>query len=169
MMCVSRRFPPPPHPRRPLRRPQAGMTLMIVLIFLIILTLFVVTGINTGIVNLRIANNTQASIESQAAAQHAVEAAVGTLATFTSPATTATTSYVDINLDGTNDYTLVRQPPVCLSSAAADGFGYENVTLAPQDTVWLIVVTASDSRTGVSTTIRQGVKVRLENTAVCVN
>jgi len=56
----------------PLQR-QRGTTLVIALVFLVILTMFAISGVNTGIVNLRTANNQQMVLEAEFAAQQQVE------------------------------------------------------------------------------------------------
>jgi Tfp pilus assembly protein PilX len=153
---------------RPLHT-QRGATLLISLIFLVVLTLLAVSGINTGIISLRTANNSQISLEAQMAAQQQVELVLNSMASFSSPATVPTTSTVDMNGDGTADYSVVVQPVKCLSIAAAPGYSYAFAGSAPKDTVWEVIASASDSLFGSSVTLRQGVKVRLPVDAVCVN
>jgi Tfp pilus assembly protein PilX len=55
------------------RRSQSGITLVISLIMLIVLTLLVVSAIRFGNINLKIAGNTQAEAESSAATEAALE------------------------------------------------------------------------------------------------
>lgn len=55
------------------RHGQRGITLLVSMIMLIVLTLLVVSAIRFGNVNLRIANNTQAKAEATAAANVALE------------------------------------------------------------------------------------------------
>ncbi|HEY3077250.1 MAG TPA: PilX N-terminal domain-containing pilus assembly protein [Burkholderiales bacterium] len=148
---------------------QRGATLLISLVFLVVLTLLAVSGINTSIINLRTANNSQISIEAQAAAQQQIEQVLNSMASFTSVAGSDTTTNVDMNGDGVNDYTVVTKPPKCLSISAAPGYSYAFAGSAPKDTVWEVIATASDSVFGSSVTLRQGVKVRLPVDAVCVN
>ncbi|TAN55776.1 MAG: hypothetical protein EPN19_02275, partial [Betaproteobacteria bacterium] len=65
-----------------LQRRQGGTTLIIALIFLVILTLFAVSGVNTGISNLRTANNAQMIVEAEYAAQQQVEQLLNTVSNF---------------------------------------------------------------------------------------
>ena len=153
----------------PALRRQRGATLLISLVFLVVLTLLAVSGINTSIISLRTANNSQISIEAQAAAQQQIEQVLNSMASFTTVATADTTTNVDMNGDGVDDYTVVTKPPKCLSIAAAPGYSYAFAGSAPKDTVWEVIATASDSVFGSSVTLRQGVKVRLPVDAVCVN
>ena len=58
------------------RRRQAGLTLVVALVMLVVLTLLVVSAIRFANINLRIAGNVQEQTESIAAAQVAVESTV---------------------------------------------------------------------------------------------
>ena len=148
---------------------QRGTTLLISLIFLVILTLFAVSGMNTGVINLRTANNAQMMLEAEFAAQQQIEGVLNSVTNFTTVATAATTTNVDVNGDGVTDYVVVTQPPKCLSTQPAPGYSYEFAASAPKDMVWEVVAVASDSVFGATSTLRQGVKIRLPVTATCAN
>lgn len=147
---------------------QRGTTLLIALIFLVILTLFAVSGMNTGVINLRTANNAQMMLEAEFAAQQQIEAIVNSVTNFMT-VSAATTTNVDVNGDSVTDFVVVTQPPKCLSTVPAPGYSYEFAASAPKDTVWEIVSVASDSVFGAKSTLRQGVKIRLPVTATCAN
>jgi hypothetical protein len=147
---------------------QRGTTLLIALIFLVILTLFAVSGMNTGIINLRTANNSQLMLEAEFAAQQQIETLINSVTNFMTVAA-GTTTNVDVNGDGVTDYVVVTQPPKCLSTVPAPGYSYEFAGSAPKDTVWEIVAVSSDSVFGATSTLRQGVKIRLPVTATCAN
>lgn len=148
---------------------QHGATLVITLIFLVILTLFAVSGMNTGVSNMRTANNQQMIVEAEFAAQQQIEQVLSSIAAFESVAASATTANVDANGDGYNDYTVVIQPPRCLSIQPAAGYSYEFAASAPKDTVWEVVSAAADNVFGTNMSVRQGVKIRMPVSAVCVN
>lgn len=151
------------------RQRQHGTTLVIALVFLVILTLFAISGVNTGIVNLRTANNQQLMVEAESAAQQQIELVMNSVAPFESVAVSATTANVDANGDGYNDFTVVTQPPKCLNIVPAPGYSYEFAASAPKDTVWEVVSAASDNVFGTSVGVRQGVKIRMPVSVVCVN
>ena len=151
------------------RQRQRGATLVIALIFLVILTLFAVSGVNTGVNNLRTANNQQLMVEAEFAAQQQIELVMNSVAPFETVAASATTANVDTNGDGYTDFTVVTQPPKCLSIHPASGYSYEFAASAPKDTVWEVVAAASDTVFGTSVNLRQGVKIRMPVNAVCVN
>ena len=152
-----------------LQRHQSGTTLLIALIFLVILTLFAVSGMNTGIINLRTANNAQMMLEAEFAAQQQIEQVLNSASSFITVAGAATTTNVDMNGDGYTDFTVVTQPPRCLSIKTAVGYEYELAASAPKDTVWEVTANASDSVFGATVSLRQGVKIRLPVGSVCVN
>ena len=146
---------------------QQGSTLLVSLIFLVVITLFGVSAINTSNLNLRIAANTQFQQQALAAAQLGIEKALGSVATFTTPSVQAIT--LDVNKDGVTDYTATVSAASCLSSKAASGYSAEYCATGacPNDTNWELVSTVNDSVTGAKVTVRQGVKVRLPSSATC--
>jgi Tfp pilus assembly protein PilX len=151
------------------RSRQRGATLIISLIFLVILTLFAVSGMNTGVNNMRTANNMQLMIEAESAAQQQIEQVMNSAAPFETVAASATTVDIDVNGDGINDFAVVTQPPRCLSIHPAPGYSYEFAASAPKDTVWEVTSTASDAVFGSTATVRQGVKIRMAVNAECIN
>ena len=149
---------------------QRGTTLLIALIFLVILTLFAVSGMNTGVINLRTANNAQMMLEAEYAAQQQIEGVLNAVTPFVATALAAPTiTNVDVNGDSVTDFVVTTQPPVCLSIVPAPGYSYEFAASAPKDTVWQVTASASDSVFGAQATVRQGVKIRLPVSATCVN
>jgi hypothetical protein len=149
---------------------QRGTTLLIALIFLVILTLFAVSGMNTGVINLRTANNAQMMIEAEYAAQQQIEAVLNSVTPFViGTLGAATITNVDVNGDSYTDFVVTTQPPICLSMVPAPGYSYEFAASAPKDTVWQVSATAADSTFGATSTLRQGVKIRLPVSATCVN
>ncbi len=157
------------HTERNLNRRQRGTTLLIALIFLVILTLLAVSGMNTGVINLRTANNAQMMVEAEYAAQQQIEQVLNSVTGFITVAVAPTVTNVDVNGDSVTDFVVTTQPPKCLSIVPAPGYSYEFAASAPKDTVWEVVANASDSVFGATVTLRQGVKIRLPVNAVCVN
>lgn len=92
---------------------QRGATLIISLIMLVMITLLVVSAMTMGFTNLKVVGNQQYRNEAVAAANSAIEQLLS--ADF-SLSPTAKTIYVDIDRNGTNDYTVAIDAPVCLSS-----------------------------------------------------
>jgi Tfp pilus assembly protein PilX len=97
------------------RRTQAGATLLVSMIFLVVLTLIVVSAIKVTNINSKIAGNMQVQKESEAAAQKAIEDVIST--DFTHLATPPSIS-VDINGSGQagSNYAVQMNPsPNCVS------------------------------------------------------
>ena len=150
-----------------LKHTQQGTTLFVTLIFLVVLTLYGVSAISSSSMNLRVAGNMQFQQQATAAAQQGIEVAIGSLTTFTAPA--AQSVNVDINKDGSNDYTAVLSPAACLSTKAAPGSDAELCAggFCDNDTNWELVSRVNDAATGANVTIHQGVKVRLKSSVTC--
>src|SRR5437016_5220957 len=93
---------------------QAGATLLVSLVMLVLITLLAVSAINSGTINLRIAGNMQSRDEARAAAQQAIEQFISSYANFYPTPPTAATSYnIDIDNNGTNDYVVSVAKPAC--------------------------------------------------------
>src|SRR4029078_8014552 len=95
---------------------QRGVAMVIGMIMLVLITLLVVSAINSGSVNLRIAGNMQAEEGARALAQQAIEQFIGVYTNFypTPTAmnpTTPTTPNFDINNDGTSEYVVSIAEP----------------------------------------------------------
>jgi len=103
---------------------QRGATLLISLIMLVVLTLFAISAINLSSTNLNIVGNMQARMEVQSAGKQAIEQVMSSAANFLTPA--AQSIAVDINNDGTTDYTANVDKPSCFSSK-----GLTNAELIP--------------------------------------
>ena len=145
-------------------RRQTGSTLIVSMIMLVLLTLFVLSAINSSTVNLRISSNTQTQDEARAAAQRALEAYVSVYANFY-PTPTAQNTTVSVNNDTTGNYAVSITAPICKRAAkqapartpsCASG---EVAGVYCIDTLWEVSATASATATGVSRTITQGVSI----------
>lgn len=146
---------------------QSGSALVVSLIMLTLLTLFVLSAINSGTVNLRVAGNTQAQDEARASAQQAIEQFVSSYANFfPTPTAMAATGY-DVNNDGTADYTVSIAAPKCRRAAgqvparSIDCANGQNQTppLVCWDTIWDVTATATDAKTGARQVLTQGVSI----------
>jgi Tfp pilus assembly protein PilX len=96
-----------------LSRPQRGATLLVSMIFLVVLTLIVVSAIKVTNINTRLVGNMQTQNEADASAQTAIESTISTDFT-TLPAASTTT--VDINGSGQTGsaYTVNVPAPKCI-------------------------------------------------------
>lgn len=96
---------------------ESGVVLIVVLVMLGILTAIVATLVNTSSINFRIAGNQQYRQEAQMAAQGAIETYISNPANFKIPLPTANSAIgLDLDGDGTEEYSAVVPPPACLRS-----------------------------------------------------
>jgi len=173
---------------------QNGATLITALIMLIVLTLLVVSGIRSNTSNLRIAGNMQIQEEAVATAQQAVEEVLNTNFTF-APASSVVA--VDIDNNGSTDYTAAIDVPTCTSSTpinigeldasnVADQACFPSGSisggaliigasgvLAPTTQSWCskqkwdVRASINDSNTGAKIALHQGVFLRVEAGTLC--
>ncbi|MGH8633425.1 MAG: pilus assembly PilX family protein [Burkholderiales bacterium] len=107
-------------------RQQRGVTLVIALIMLVVITLLAVSSLGTTQMNLKVVGNMQSRGEALQATQQAIETVISTPVFIASPANavlnpcgTANTLCTDLNGDGTPDYTTRLNPaPSCVSVKA---------------------------------------------------
>lgn len=94
------------------RRAQSGATLLVSMIFLVVLTLIVVSAIKVTNVNTKLVGNVQVQKEAEAAAQQAIEAVIST--DFTKLATPPRME-VDSGQSGSTYTVKLEPPPTCVS------------------------------------------------------
>jgi len=168
---------------------QAGATLVVSLVMLIVLTLLVVAAIKSGSANLRIAGNTQVKTEANAAAQQAIEQVINTDFTSVPMAQTMTVNA------GTANYTVEVSKPVCsntvpiysndpsLNPSNEDDrlcfgdnppvpvFGPDGKPLPTPATCnqqqWDVQADVTDGNTGVRVTQHQGISKRVYRSTSC--
>lgn len=151
---------------------QGGATLIIGLVMLLLFTLMVSSSFMFSSTNLKAVGNLQARNEVIAAANKAIKYMQSTEF---SAAPAADTVGLDINRDGTDDYTASIDKPECMSATLAESTAPSSVTLpsissTSWNTVWLIRATVSDPVSGAAAVVRSGVRVLLtqaEKDKVC--
>ena len=155
------------------------MTLLVAMIILVMITLLAVSAYRVSNTNLKTVNSMQGRQEGQAAAQAVIEQILSSLQFTRAPAGVAAAHWgIDINGDGTEDFDVkatpqprcVRIAPVvigatpqpadypCIGSAV---LGKAHLSSYCADTIWEITATTTDKLTAATTTIRQGVAVRV--------
>ena len=149
---------------------QRGVTLIVGLIMLVLITLMVTTAFTLGTTNLKSVGNMQFRNESIAAANKAVEQMVGTYfgPTMTTVPGTQTITF-DINNDGTSDYSVLVPPPSCVevklvpstASTPCDPTMPWTCTTSSYSTLWDIETQVTDAISGSSIRIHQGVRKEL--------
>lgn len=142
---------------------QRGSTLLVALIMLVLLTLIALSAIKSTTSSIQVVGNAQFREEAKAAAQTAIENVMSTGGFKTTP---PAAQNIDVNQDGTADYTVTFAPaPSCLSAKAVAA-GDANVPAVCASsigaicfwTTWDIRAVVSDAQTGASVVLHQGVK-----------
>lgn len=176
-----------------LRHPQQGLTLLVSLIMLIVLTLLVLSAVRFGNVNLRIANNTQSKAEATAAANVALEQVLD--------AAKAAPNLDQLNVGGKSytvktggrSYTVATAKPTCnLSRPVANSElnpndpgdlkcfesqdaekaitannGTTTALSACNTQLWSVQADVEDGQTGAKVTSVQGFQVRVFSQTAC--
>lgn len=162
-----------------MRARQSGMTLLIAMVMLVVITLFVLSMMRLSSTNTAIVGNMQAQKTVETEAQQAVEVALGSFTFFddvirsqnTWAGNTASVSYAALWTNYTptgagatapatlsGSITLYR--PQCVHFETATGYSALSA-VAPQDTFWDIRADAADAFTSATSEMHQGVRVRL--------
>jgi hypothetical protein len=160
-------------------RREGGMTLLVAMIILVMITLLAVSAYKVSNTNLKLVGSMQGRQEGQASAQAVIEQVLSSLQFTRAPAGVAAAHWgVDINGDGTEDFNVLLSPqPKCIRIApvvigatpsAADYpcigsavLGKAHLSSYCADTIWEITATTTDQLTAAKTTIKQGVAVRV--------
>jgi Tfp pilus assembly protein PilX len=148
------------------RASERGVTLIVGLIMVMLITLIVVHSFNLSSSNLRSVQNVQVREEAIASANQALERMVS--GNFTT--TTGTTTYtVDIDNDNTPDYSVAVAQPTCVRAAISSAGRESDVDLPlPSNnyynTDWELDATVTHAATGTAVRVREGVRVRLSQT-----
>jgi len=175
-------------------RQQQGATLIIALVMLLALSMLAVWSFNTSTTNMRVVGNMQARQESLTAAQTAVEQVISSTLFIEEPeALAASLIPVDVDGDTVADYDAELTPapacyrvkPVkqsdldfdvevdrnCYDTSALRNSGIEGpaatITAGDSicsDTEWNIRVKVTDSRSGASVAVNQGIGTRVLTT-----
>jgi Tfp pilus assembly protein PilX len=170
---------------------QQGVTLMIAMIFLILMSLFAASAFKSSTSNLRIIGNMQSRQEAIAVGKTALEKTLSSSEFSRNPVGVAATPVtVDIDGDGTVDYTAMLNPQPycyrtkaiksselnpalaadlsCLKSSGTQNSGLDTPGAAAvagnslcANSEWNIAAQVVDARSGAKVVINQGVAVRV--------
>ena len=132
---------------------QQGAVLLLSLIILMLVTMFVLSSINTSSADLRIVGNMQSKLGIEQNAQQAIEQVLSNIANFQAPAAQNIT---------VNGQTVSVSAPTCLGYVQASGYSaVSNITV--YDTSWQLVAAATDAVNGATASLTQGVRIRMPN------
>lgn len=152
-------------------RNQKGSTLLVALIMLVLLTLIAVSAMSSTTASIQIVGNSQFRKEAISAGQRALE---NVLSNGNFRSTVPANQNIDINKDGTPDYTVTFDnpvlgisPPKCISYRLASSSDPELPKECTADselpavcywTVWDITAGVSSRSTGTNVVLHQGVR-----------
>jgi Tfp pilus assembly protein PilX len=141
---------------------QRGATLLVVLVMLVMITLFVLSMIRLSNTNLRVVGNMQAQKALASSAQQAIEVNLSTIAFFNDAINNTGTWAGGLASKTTtiNGYTITYTRPTCIYALPATGYSATS-NISPEDTDWELTVSSTDPLTGATTSMAQGVKMRL--------
>lgn len=146
-------------------RQQRGSTLLVALVMLVLLTLIALSAMQGTTSSIQVVGNAQFREEARAAAQKAIETVISNSNFMTAAPAQQT---IDINGDGSADYTVTFSPaPSCVSATSVQP-GDANVPPVCSGgiggvavcywTLWDVRAVVSDVQTGSSVVMHQGVK-----------
>lgn len=170
------------HPSTTPQLKQKGVSLIVGLIMLVLLTMLAITSFNMVNGNLQVVGNMQQRNEVSAAAQARIEEIISSTTFTTNPALVIVPVQVDTRGTGVaaDKVTVTAATPVQIKCEGADDANAADSadvavracapTLLPgggtlypcKDSVWLVAATAVDPVTGAKATRGQGVSVRLQ-------
>ncbi len=159
------------------RSGQRGITLIVGMIMLLLISILVTTTFTLSTTNAKSVGNMQFRDEAIAAANKGIEQTISTVLDtgFTTLPTAATSFTLDINNDTRADYTISIAVPACVQSTTmtgSGGSGGSSASLGPSftapatyyNTLWEVVGTVTDALSGTSIEIHQGVRIALTET-----
>jgi hypothetical protein len=150
-------------------RRQSGVSLVVGLIMLVLITVMVTSAVMLSTTNLRAVGNMQSRDEALAAANTAMEQVISG-PFFINPV--AQTIEVDIDNDDTIDYVVALRAPQCIGDAQlpAAAIPPSSLSLGPAfnfavanffQTLWELDATVTHVASGTSVRVRQGVRAML--------
>jgi len=134
------------------RKNQQGSVLFVSLILLVAMTMIAVASAKVGTTQLRVVGNVQAVRLVESSAQLGIEETVGRIDAFSNP----TQNIAVGNLPSGINVTVSDRR--CIGAAPAPGFSAV-MSIAPEETTWEVDAAATDTLTGATATVTQGVRV----------
>ena len=146
---------------------QRGISLVMALVMLVVLTLTAISSTSSVNSSIRIAGNMVSQNEALTAAMMAIDDQLGKLSNFTTAVDRNIN--VDVNRDGVTDYTIKLYAPVCYSTAPIPGDSYqlEVAGSTMNRTYWHTRAEVTAAGTGAMATVRQGIRINLRAPTGC--
>lgn len=133
-------------------RSQSGMTLLIALAMLVVITILGISAIRMTGSSMLVVGNMQWKKAAENIALMAIEQTMNSATPFNSPTAAVTFS-------APAGYTVTISNRTCLRSSPASGYSALSA-VAPEENVWEFAITVSDGMTGARSSMIQGAKIR---------
>lgn len=133
-------------------RSQSGMTLLIALAMLVVITIFGISAIRMTGSSMLVVGNMQWKRSAENVAKLAIEQTMNSSAPFanpTAPVTFSAPAGYNVSISNRN----------CLRSTPASGYSALSA-VAPEENIWEFTISVSDTITGAQSTMVQGAKIR---------
>lgn len=138
---------------------QQGISMVMSLIMLVVLTMIAISATYSTNSSMRIVGNMQMKDEAQIAAQYAIDSVLSNLNNFTTPV--AQTLSVDMDNNGTADYSVTTSPPVCLFSSSEGLPANETGVSGAEMTYWEFTAQVTHVPSGSKSKITFGLNTAL--------
>ena len=136
------------------RKNQQGSVLFVSMILLVAMTMIAVASARVSTTQLRVVRNVQSVQLVESSAQLGIEETIGRIDAFTDPTQSIAVAHIPTGV------AVTVSDRRCLSATPAPGFSAV-MKLSPEDTYWSVASVATDSLTGATATVSQGVRVRM--------
>lgn len=133
-------------------RSQSGMTLVIALAMLVVITILSISAIRMTGSSMLVVGNMQWKKAAENIALLAIEQTMNSATPFNSPA-------APITFSAPAGYVVTIGNRTCLRSSPASGYSALSA-VAPEENIWEFTITVSDSMTGARSSMVQGAKIR---------
>ena len=146
---------------------QRGISLVMALVMLVVLTLTAISSTSSVNSSIRIAGNMVSQDEALTATMMAIDVQLGKLSAFTTAVDR--TVEVDVNRDDKIDYRIKVYAPVCYSTAPIQGDSYqlEAAGSSMSKTYWHVRAEVISADTGAIATVKQGIRINLRSPTGC--
>lgn len=149
---------------------QAGVVLPVSLFILLIVTLLVVSSVNTTNTGLQLALNQQSYTQTSLLSQQAIQQTLSDIGNFR-PAGHTDTTWEDVDGNSIDErtsgisgggFTTVVNKPVCIGVLPVPGYSTQ-IEFPPERVFWEFSVETDDALTGARNLSTQGVRIRMLN------
>lgn len=132
------------------------MVLPVALFIMLIVTLLAVSTMQTSTIDLKIAQNRQARIQTERAVERGIERVIDRVTSFTdTPNFGGGTGIENYTI---SNWTVVVERPYCISSTPAQGYSV-TAPLIPEYNVFAFEACATDTVTGARVVMQQGIRM----------